>query len=32
MKKQAAHANLFHDTMGAKPTLAAPAKVAGKVD
>ena len=32
MKKQAAHANLFHDTIGAKPTLAAPAKVAGKVD
>jgi len=27
MKKQAAHANLFHDTMGAKPSLATPAKV-----
>ena len=30
MRKQAAHANLFRDTMGAKPTLATPAK--GKVD
>ena len=27
MKKQAAHANLFRGTMGAKPTLAAPAKI-----
>jgi hypothetical protein len=33
MKRQAAHANLFRDTMGAKPTLATPAKVdPAKVD
>jgi hypothetical protein len=31
MKRQAAHANLFHDTMDAKPTLATPATPA-KVD